>query len=233
MFKSGRNYKGLDDYFYTTIEQEHLRSNKHIKERIEEVENLYEEWQYDPFWKHDENADANNWKNAFCKHTIDLMAEAANCYVLGFFKASVMASSAAIEQLIHVDVPFQRKSVKRADNTEYLIVNYGAMGATLPQAKKLGYQTDLLLDPSETNLQTCIFVQRRNMVAHGVHENKFVIEQIHYINVVDTLTDKSNANYLFFNTNSAFDQYGKASKFVLATFKWFNEERKLPARKSS
>ncbi|MDE1834747.1 MAG: hypothetical protein KGH64_05415 [Candidatus Micrarchaeota archaeon] len=230
MFKSGKVYNGLDDYFHTTIEQDHLRSNKHIKERVEQVESLYEDWPYDPFWKHAN--DSSNWKNAFCMDTINLMAESASCYALGFFKTAVVAASAAVEQLIHVDVPFNSKRVKIANNMEYLLADYGAIGAALPKAKKLGYPTGLLLDAKENDLQRCIFVQRRNMVAHGVHENQFIIEQVHYANVIDTLTDKSNEEYLYFNGASAFDQYKKASRFVITTFRWFDKERK-PSKSGS
>ena len=83
----------------------------------------------------------------------------------------------------------------------------------------------MLLDTGEVDLQTCIFVQRRNIVAYGAYESEFIIEQMHYINIIDTLEDKSNANYLYFNATAAFDQYKKASKFVIATFGWFNCDR--------
>ena len=229
MFKSGREYKGLDDYFYTMIEQDHLRNDKRIKERVAQIESLYEEWSYDPFWKHTEDTDANNWKNAFCKQAIDLMAESANCYILGFFKASVVASSAAVEQLIHVDAQGEQIRRQRADHSEYLITRYDTLSALLPLAKQKGYPIDALLDPGEVDLPTCIFVQRRNIVAHGAYENEFVIEQMHYINIIDTLEDKSNADYPYFNATSAFDQYKKASKFVIAAFGWFNRERRSPS----
>ena len=66
-------------------------------------------------------------------------------------------------------------------------------------------------------------------MAHGAYESEFVIEQMHYINIIDTLEDKSNADYLYFNATSAFDQYKKASKFVIAAFGWFNRERRSPS----
>lgn len=232
MFKSDKVYEGLDDYFQTAANQDHVRRNVHIAERIAQINSIYEGWSYDPFWVHDKDQSSNRWKNAFCREAIALMEEAANSYILGLFKASTAMSSAAVEQLTHIDITLNAedaKRVQRADGSEYLIFDYGSLGGNLFCLQKHGYPTKLLLDSEETNLQTCIFVQRRNTIVHGAHTNEFVVEQMHYLNIMDSLADKSNAEYLYFNSKSAFDQYEKATKFIIATFKWFDKERK-PAK---
>lgn len=222
MFKSEKPYKGLDDYFLTNIEQLHSRSNTEIEKRIKEIESIYQEWPFNPNWKHPND---RGWKNAFCLSTVNLMAQAANCYILGFYETSVMASSAAVEQIIHVDIDPKVKHVKIREHEEYIIQNYGTLNKILLKAKKNGYPTNLLLDSNEVFLDECTFVQRRNMIAHGAYENQFPIEQVHYSNFLVISPDIPNIEYTMFNGKASFDQYKKASNFIIETFRWFEKTR--------
>lgn len=222
MLKGNKPYKGLDDYFSTNIEQQHSRSNTEIEKRIKEIEGICQEWPFNPNWKHPND---RGWKNAFCLSTINLITQAANCYILGFYETSVMASSAAVEQIIHVDIDPKVKHVRIKDREEYLIQNYGTLSSLLPKGEKKGYPVKLLLDSNETVLENCIFVQRRNMITHGSYENQFPIEQVHYLSVLDTSPETPNTEYIMFNCKASFDQYKKASNFIIETFRWFEKER--------
>jgi hypothetical protein len=223
MFKSDKDYKSLDDYFNSIRYGDHLRSNKRIKQRVKQIEKLFKPWPFNIHeWKHDPNNIENARKNSYCKHAIDVMSEAANCYIMGFFNASVAASSAGVESLIHVDSPYCVKIKKTSTGKLYQSKEYATLAEALTSVNKLGYPTKMLLDKNENDLYSCVFVQRRNIVAHGNHDDRFTIEHLSLLNK----SPKADLKEVISEQRAALDQYKKASKFIIAILVSFEKKRK-------
>jgi hypothetical protein len=89
----------------------------------------------------------------------------------------------------------------------------------LELASCLGCPSRELLEPRET-LSRCVFVRRRDKIAHGAFEEAELGEQIWYLNA----NNKVDPIIYLSRKDGAFDQYKKASVFTRKTFEWFTSK---------
>ncbi len=98
MFKSAKNFIGLDDFFYTS-DSGHRMSGENIKNRIAEIDCLYKPWEVKQ-WKFSPNRQKSSHDHAEIINCIDAASASARCYILGLFDPSIAASSIAVEMLL-------------------------------------------------------------------------------------------------------------------------------------
>lgn len=108
MFKSEGVFTGLDRYFHTNA-QSHALNTEHMKERITEIDVLYKEWSFH-LWNFSSDNMEKNEILSDCHDVIELMRDAANCYVLAMFVPSIQASSSAVERLLNVVLYLEKRT---------------------------------------------------------------------------------------------------------------------------
>jgi hypothetical protein len=94
-----------------------------------------------------------------------------------------------------------------------------SLSQSLELASRLGCPSGELLDPKE-RFSRCVFVTRRDKIAHGAFEEAELGEQIWYLNANKSVDPIS---YLS-RKEAAFDQYKKATLFTRKTFEWFTSK---------
>lgn len=94
-----------------------------------------------------------------------------------------------------------------------------SLSGGLETISKLGCPASELLETNES-FYRCIFVARRDKMAHGAIEEAELGEQIRYLNA----NRKVDPEIWLFHKEAAFDQYRKASLFARETFEWFTSE---------
>jgi len=258
MFRSDREYSGLDDFFQTSIDNS-LRGLTAIKERIKDSDSLYSEWQYNPW-----NFISDSVENDFLRNevwvSIETMRSGSINYIMGEFNLSIVASSAAVERICNVisyidfrqhhmspDCEHTQEEWIKVDTvhgpvyytenwdkiiktkTGYIIYKNKTLGhKLLHNVEKCSYECSYLLNPGDTICNN-VFVERRNAAAHGDFSRLPLIEQRHgYI-----ISDPDDLSKLMGNKNTALDQYGKASKFIVNVINKFNKEYTSSKKKVS
>lgn len=104
---------------------------------------------------------------------------------------------------------------------EYYYFSLPSLSKGLELASQLGCSSgEQLLDPEET-FNRCVFVMRRDKIAHGAFEESELGEQIWYLTAKKKNVDPTV--YLS-RKEAAFDQYRKASLFTRKTFGWFSSK---------
>lgn len=98
MFKSAKNFIGLDDFFYTS-DSGHRMSGENIKKRIAEIDWLYKPWEIKR-WKFSPDGQKSSQFQTEIVSCIDAVSASARCYILGLFDPSIAASSIAVEMLL-------------------------------------------------------------------------------------------------------------------------------------
>ena len=120
MFKSDKPYTSLDGFFHT--DRRHgIRSAAEIEKRIRELDSLFSGWKDGPYRFPGNDRENGEW-NHYCDTTIETLREASQCYVMGFFSATILLSSVAAERLLRcvllVKGAVRRLPVKIASSTE-------------------------------------------------------------------------------------------------------------------
>ena len=262
MFHSNEEYSGLDNFFRTNSNENHLRKNDAILKRIKDLDKLYRKWPSGP-WNFSKDERETQERNNDCYETVEIMREANLNYILGFFNSSIIMSSIAVERLLKCIMllnfknkcfekvkienlselnpvrtvyglePFYYGYLKKnytkiyKSNDRYRIYKIG-FKSSMKKALSIGFPVNRLIDEKELEQlqdgKDILFIIRRNNAAHGFYtETNFGYEQKQYI--------KSNKNidiaYLLKFGREAYDQYSKASNFVIDTFIKFEKNYQL------
>ena len=251
MFKSNRKYSGLDD-FYGTSSTNSLYGWSEIEKRIHETDLAYRDWQLNS-WHFTSDHEETQYLINEVHDTIEIMRGSVSAYIMGNFNASIQSSSAAVEKIGNVILylnfvkrpPLKRYSIVQENwtpiNTVYgtryydkdrnRVIPMGSKwvvfkhsmlnGDMLKDMKKNGYPSDILLNPGDT-LDTSIFVSRRNASAHCDFSRILILQQLHgYV-----VSGPDDVARLVNNKDASLDQYKKASAFIIATLKIFDQRYK-------
>lgn len=100
MFRSGRKYAGLDDFFRTESNSS-LSSWEAIEKRIEQIDELYSNWEFN-IWPFSNNNEEIQFLVNEIKESYEIIESSAVEYIIGEFNSSIVASSAAVEKVCNV-----------------------------------------------------------------------------------------------------------------------------------
>jgi hypothetical protein len=249
VFKSDREYMGLDDFF-DSGSKNHIMSWDEIKKRIAKLDSLYIKWQLN-YWVFDKDEKMNQFLNSEIVDVIGLMRSSSHNYIIANFEASIILSSVAVEKLcnaiLFIDFIKKRQGnlIKNVDPTwievdtvdgpmyfdtdwnrivefdgDWLKFEHKTLGKYLMESvQNLGYSVNALLNPGDT-IDNSIFIARRNAVAHGDPQRLIILEQMHgYV-----VNDVDDIMRLMNHKKASLDQYKKASTFIIAVLAKFNSE---------
>ena len=250
MFTSeGRKYSDLNDFFGTSS-QNALTGWKAITDRMNETDSVYKDWEFN-VWKFTENHDETQFLVNEVKESIEIMRSSSVNYIIGEFNQSISASSEAVEKICNVILyidfakngyPERHKSVE-ADWIEVItasgsmyytkrwnkVINQGKEWAvykhasltetTIERVEKSGYSCSELKNLTDTP-EKIVFASRRKAAAHGDFSRILIVEQFHgyVVNDVYDLVKLMN------NKIASFDQYTKASNFIINVINEFNKK---------
>lgn len=110
MFRSEGDFRSLDDLFHVD-EPGHSWSREEIERRKKELEAIYKEWKYD-LWQFSDVKEDRDMYQDYTYTAVNTLREASLCHIMGFFSASVLLSSVAVERLLHC-ILLISKSVKQ------------------------------------------------------------------------------------------------------------------------
>ncbi|MDG6997919.1 MAG: hypothetical protein JRN15_02260 [Nitrososphaerota archaeon] len=110
MFRSSGEFKSLDDMFLVNSDG-HLSSKKAIKERVSQLDKLFEQWSQG-IWKVSTDWQSSSVYSARIVASIDVLREAAVSYILGQFVNCILSASSATEGLLRTLLEIKGK-IKR------------------------------------------------------------------------------------------------------------------------
>jgi hypothetical protein len=253
MFHSNEEYSGLDNFFRTNSNENHLRKNDAILKRIKDLEKLYRKWSSGP-WNFSKDERETQERNNDCHETVEIMREANLNYILGFFNSSIIMSSIAVERLLKCimllnfkNECFKKVKIENLSELHPVRTVYGlepfyygyhksnykqiyklgneyyeykiGLKYSMKKALTIGLPINRLLDKNEESKlldnKDVLFIIRRNNAAHGFYINTTLgYEQLQRIESNETI---DMVELLKFGRD-AYDQYSKASNFVIDTF---------------
>jgi hypothetical protein len=101
------------DIYYHADKPKHDRSHKALQQRINEIGTP--QWRENQ-WMFAKRQREQNDVNSYCYNSWNLLNEAANCYIMGLYNASVMASSMSVEMLLNGIIILKKRTLRRHRN---------------------------------------------------------------------------------------------------------------------
>lgn len=248
MFKSDRQYSGLDDLFRTSNNNT-ITGLKAVSERIKELDLLYIDWQYNS-WNFTSDSVENDYLRNEMWESIEIMRSSSLNYIIGEFNSSIVASSEAVERVCNIILYMEFRKTNTTPKYQnikpdwikvdtvngtiyyttrwnkviklasgYIIYCHNTLNfKTLKNLEALGYSCGHLLNDQDI-LEKNVFVERRNASAHGDFSRIPIVQQLHgYV-----VSDPNDLFKLYNNKEAALDQYKKASNFIISVINEFNK----------
>ena len=250
MFNSGRRYSGLDDFFRTGSNSS-LSSWAAIEKRIEQIDSLYSDWDFN-IWNFAQSYEETQFLVNEVKESIGLIQSSAVEYIIREFNSSIAASSSAVEKVCNVILyldfltnpsPQQFSSIDpswTAVNTVYGMRYFDKRWNRLVQRGPSLWilfthesLSDTLLSKVESFGYSCDpLLNADDTIEHCVfisRRNAAAHGDFSRITIVEQLhgyrldEDPNTLFNLTSNREACLDQYKKASEFTKTAIKRFNQ----------